>query len=183
MLDGVNVRELSFDTLRENIAIVSQETYLFMGTILENIKYARPDATDEEVIEAAKIAGAHDFIVKLPDAYATQIGNGYKDLSGGERQRVSIARAILRNPKILILDEATSALDNISQSRVLDAVYREKCTVIMVAHRLSTVRECDRIVLLKDGRIAEEGAFDELMALDGEFRELMRRQELSMTIQ
>ena len=178
LLDGVNVRELSFDTLRENIAIVSQETYLFMGTILENIKYARPDATDEEVIEAAKIAGAHDFNVKLPDAYATQIGNGYKDLSGGERQRVSIARAILRNPKILILDEATAAMDTETERKIQAAL--EKLivgrTTIMIAHRLSTLRDVDKLIVIENGKMPEFGTHAELIAQKGIYYKLYRLQ-------
>ena len=169
LLDGVNVRELSFRTIRDNIAIVSQETYLFHGTILENIRYAKPDAGNEEVITAAKIAGAHDFIVKLPDGYETMIGWGYKDLSGGEKQRVSIARALLRDPKILILDEATSAMDTRTE-RAIQAALEKLCegrTTIMIAHRLSTLRSCEKLLVIEKGEVAEAGTHRELIRQKG----------------
>ncbi len=165
LIDGVNVKDLSFASLYNNIAIVSQETYLFIGTILENIKYARPDATYDEVIQASKCAGAHDFIMKLPDAYNTKIGFGYKDLSGGERQRVSIARAILRDPKILILDEATAAMDTETEKMIQNALgtlTRGK-TTIMIAHRLSTLRDADKLIVIERGKVAEEGTHRELL--------------------
>ena len=165
LIDGVNVKDLSFASLYNNIAIVSQETYLFIGTILENIKYAKPDATYEEVIQAAKCAGAHDFIMRMPDGYNTKIGFGYKDLSGGERQRVSIARAILRDPKILILDEATAAMDTETEKLIqnaLSTLTRGK-TTIMIAHRLSTLRDADKLIVIERGRVAEEGTHKELL--------------------
>jgi ATP-binding cassette subfamily B protein len=165
LIDGVNVKDLSFASLYNNIAIVSQETYLFIGTILENIKYAKPDATYEEVIQAAKCAGAHDFIMRMPDGYNTKIGFGYKDLSGGERQRVSIARAILRDPKILILDEATAAMDTETEKLIqnaLGALTRGK-TTIMIAHRLSTLRDADKLIVIERGKVAEEGTHKELL--------------------
>ena len=166
LIDGHDVKDLSFRTLHQNIAIVSQETYLFIGTILENIRYARPDATYDEVIAAAKCAGAHDFIIKLPDAYATRIGFGYKDLSGGERQRVSIARAILKDPKILILDEATAAMDTGTERRIQEAlsVLIKGKTTIMIAHRLSTLRDADQLVVIEHGKVAESGTHEELLA-------------------
>ncbi len=178
LIDDVNVKDISFEDLRKNVAIVSQETYLFMGTILENIKYARPDATNEEVIEAAKIAGAHDFIIKLPDAYSTQIGFGYKDLSGGERQRISIARAILRNPKILILDEATAAMDTETERKIQTALERLTVgrTTIMIAHRLSTLRDADKLIVVENGRMPEFGTHLELINKKGIYYNLYKMQ-------
>ena len=174
----MDVRDIAFEDLRKNIAIVSQETYLFMGTILDNIKYARPDATDEEVIEAAKIAGAHDFIIKLPDAYATQIGFGYKDLSGGERQRISIARAILRNPKILILDEATAAMDTETERKIQSALEKLVVgrTTIMIAHRLSTLRDADKLIVIENGKMPEFGTHLELIGKKGIYYKLYKLQ-------
>ncbi|MBQ8393388.1 MAG: ATP-binding cassette domain-containing protein [Clostridia bacterium] len=165
LIDGFNVKDLSFASLYNNIAIVSQETYLFIGTILENIKYAKPDASYEEVIHASKCAGAHDFIMKLPDGYDTKIGFGFKGLSGGERQRVSIARAILRDPKILILDEATAAMDTETEKLIQNALgelTRGK-TTIMIAHRLSTLRDADKLIVIERGKVAEEGTHRELL--------------------
>lgn len=177
-IDGVNVRDIAFEDLRRNIAIVSQETYLFMGTILDNIKYADPTATDEEVIRAAKIAGAHDFIIKLPDAYATQIGFGYKDLSGGERQRISIARAILRNPKILILDEATAAMDTETERKIQTALEKLVVgrTTIMIAHRLSTLRDADKLIVIENGKMPEFGTHLELINKKGIYYKLYKLQ-------
>ncbi len=168
-IDGTDVRELSFETLKKNIAIVSQETYLFQGTVLDNIKYAKPDATVEEVITAAKISGAHDFIIKLPDGYSTRLGWGYKDLSGGERQRVSIARAILMDPKILILDEATSAMDTKTERAIQAAIEKltKNRTTIMIAHRLSTLRDCEKLYVIEHGKVAEEGTHAELIQKKG----------------
>lgn len=164
-IGGIPVRELSFQALHGSIAIVSQETYLFMGTILDNIRYARPDASYEEVVEASRCAGAHDFIMRLPDAYHTRIGFGYQDLSGGERQRISIARAILKNPRILILDEATAAMDTGTERRIQQALSRLIVgkTTIMIAHRLSTLRDADRLVVIEHGRVAESGTHQELL--------------------
>ncbi len=177
-IDGVNVRDIAFDELRRNIAIVSQETYLFMGTIKDNIKYARPDATDEEVITASKIAGAHDFIVKLPDGYNTQIGFGYKDLSGGERQRVSIARAILLNPRILIMDEATAAMDTQTERQIQTALEQliKGRTTIMIAHRLSTLRDADHLIVIENGKMPEFGTHAELLKKKGIYYGLYKMQ-------
>lgn len=174
-IDGINVKDLSFEALYNNIAIVSQETYLFIGTILDNIRYARPDASYDDVIWAAKCAGAHDFIMRLPDAYNTMIGFGYKDLSGGERQRVSIARAILRDPKILILDEATAAMDTKTEKTIQNALttLTQGKTTIMIAHRLSTLRDADKLIVIEHGKVAEEGTHAELLAKeDGVYRKL-----------
>lgn len=173
-IDGIDIRQLAFADLYRNIAIVSQETYLFMGTILENIRYARPDASYDEVIAASRAAGAHDFIVKLPDAYDTKIGFGYKDLSGGERQRLSIARAILRNPKILILDEATAAMDTETERKIQTALSElvKGKTTIMIAHRLSTLRDADSLIVIENGKVAERGTHEELMKKEGVYHKL-----------
>ena len=179
-IGGYPVKDLELATLYRHIAIVSQETYLFMGTILENIRYARPDATFEEVVEAAKCAGAHDFIMKLPDAYHTRIGFGYQDLSGGERQRVSIARAILKNPKILILDEATAAMDTATERKIQEALAEliKGKTTIMIAHRLSTLRDADELVVIEHGKVAERGTHQELLQKeDGVYKKLFTLQE------
>ena len=179
-IGGYPVKDLELATLYRHIAIVSQETYLFMGTILENIHYARPDATFEEVVEAAKCAGAHDFIMKLPDAYHTRIGFGYQDLSGGERQRVSIARAILKNPKILILDEATAAMDTATERKIQEALGEliKGKTTIMIAHRLSTLRDADELVVIEHGKVAERGTHQELLEReDGVYKKLFTLQE------
>lgn len=179
-IGGYPVKDLELATLYRNIAIVSQETYLFMGTILENIRYARPDATFEEVVEAAKCAGAHDFIMRLPDAYHTRIGFGYQDLSGGERQRVSIARAILKNPKILILDEATAAMDTATERRIQEALAQliKGKTTIMIAHRLSTLRDADELVVIEHGKVAERGTHKELLEKEnGVYKKLFTLQE------
>ena len=175
LIDGIDVKDLSFKALYENIAIVSQETYLFMGSILDNIRYACPEATYEEVIKASKFSGAHDFIVKLPNGYNTKIGTGYTDLSGGERQRLSIARAILRDPKILILDEATAAMDTKTEKMIQNALSeltRGK-TTIMIAHRLSTLRDADNLIVIEHGKVVESGTHAELLAIeDGVYNKL-----------
>ena len=179
-IGGYPVKDLELATLYRHIAIVSQETYLFMGTILENIRYARPDATFEEVVEAAKCAGAHEFIMKLPDAYDTRIGFGYQDLSGGERQRVSIARAILKNPKILILDEATAAMDTATERKIQEALAQliKGKTTIMIAHRLSTLRDADELVVIEHGKVAERGTHKELLEREnGVYKKLFTLQE------
>ena len=182
-VDGVNVKDLSFKTLYENIAIVSQETYFFIGSIYENIKYAKPDASYEEVIAAAKLSGAHSFIIKLPDAYNTMIGFGYKGLSGGERQRLSIARAILRDPKILIFDEATAAMDTETERMIQNAItaLTKDKTTIMIAHRLSTLRDADELIVIEKGRVAERGTHSQLIEKeDGVYKKLYTLQAESL---
>ena len=173
-IDGNNVKKLAFEDLYKSIAVVSQETYLFMGSILENIRYARPDASYDDVVAAAKAAGAHDFIIRMPDAYDTKIGFGYKSLSGGERQRISIARAILRNPKILILDEATAAMDTETERKIQEALTElvKGKTTIMIAHRLSTLRDADKLIVIEGGKVAESGTHEELMAAEGVYHKL-----------
>ncbi len=168
-IDGINVRDLAFDRLYGSIAIVSQETYIFVGSVLDNIRYARPEATNEEVIAAARIAGAHDFIMRMPDGYETRIGLGKKELSGGEKQRISIARAILRNPKILILDEATAAMDTETERMIQSALSRltEGKTTIIIAHRLSTLRDADQLIVIESGRVVERGTHATLLAKGG----------------
>ncbi len=177
-IDGINIKDLSFETLRSSIAIVSQETYLFRGTIMENIRYARPDATDEEVLAAAKIASAHQFIIKYPDAYETMVGFGHKELSGGEKQRISIARAVLRNPSILILDEATAAMDTQTERQIQDALdnLTKDRTTIIIAHRLSTLRDADKLIVLDNGKMPEEGTAEELLRKKGKYYELYKMQ-------
>lgn len=178
LIDGINIKDIAFDVLRENIAVVSQETYLFTGTIAENIKYARPEASKIEIIEAAKIAGAHDFIIRLPDSYETKIGFGFKDLSGGERQRISIARAVLRNPKILIMDEATASMDTETERQIQTALERltKGRTTIMIAHRLSTLRDADKLIVIENGKMPEAGTHLDLINKKGIYFNLYKLQ-------
>ncbi len=175
-IDGHDVRTLSLRSLRRNIGIVQQEVYLFSGTIYENILYGRPDATREEVVEAAKKAGAHDFILQTPDGYETYVGERGVKLSGGQKQRISIARVFLKNPPILILDEATSALDNESERLVQQSLSRlsEGRTVITIAHRLTTIRGADNIVVLTEDGVAEQGRHEELLGRNGVYAALHR---------
>ena len=175
---GVDVRDFDLQYLRQCVGVVTQETYLFNGTILENLRYAKDDATMEEIEAACRIANIHDFIVKQPKGYDTEVGNRGLKLSGGEKQRISLARTILKNPKILILDEATSALDSISENAIQDALEKmmEGRTSIVIAHRLSTILKADRILVVKDGIISEQGTHEELLALGGTYRELFETQ-------
>jgi subfamily B ATP-binding cassette protein MsbA len=174
LLDGVDLRLLALRDLRGLLGIVTQETLLFHDTVRSNIAYARPEATDAEIEAAARAANAYDFIRALPHGFDTVLGERGQRLSGGERQRIAIARALLRNPPILILDEATSALDNTSERLVQEALHRlmHDRTTIVIAHRLSTVRHADRIVVVADGQIAEEGTHAELLARSGLYRQL-----------
>lgn len=178
LIDGINIRDLSIEDLRRNIGIVSQETYLFMGTVAENIKYANPDATMDEVIEAAKSANAHEFITKLQDSYNTKIGEGGVSLSGGERQRISIARAIIQKPNILILDEATASMDTRTERKIQAAIDKLKQgrTIISIAHRLSTLRDADMLCVIENGELKETGTHDELIRSKGKYFELYRLQ-------
>ncbi len=175
---GVDVRRFDLTYLRRNIGVVTQDSYLFNGTIRENLLYARENATQEELEAACKTANIHDFIINQPDGYNTQVGNRGLKLSGGEKQRISIARVILKNPKILILDEATSALDSISENSIQNAleIMMESRTSIVIAHRLSTILKADRIMVLNQGVIAEQGTHEELLKLNGIYRDLYETQ-------
>ncbi len=184
-IGGVDIKEIPPHELRENIGVVFQETYLFSGSIYENIAYARPNATPEEIIAAAKAANAHEFITKLPDGYNTVIGENGHSLSGGERQRVSIARAILKNPKILILDEATSSLDPETEIKIQEALTRliEGRTTIAIAHRLATLKNADRLVVIEKGRVAETGSHQELIDMGGIYANLVMAQRETHSIE
>ena len=174
LIDGVDIRNMTLDSLRKNIGIVQQDVFLFVGTIRDNIMYGRPDATEEEMMEAAKKANIHDYIMTLPNGYDTEIGERGVKLSGGQKQRVSIARVFLKDPAILILDEATSALDNTTEvliQEALDALCVGRTTLV-VAHRLSTIRNADEIAVVLDGQIKERGTHEELIALDGTYKQL-----------
>lgn len=177
-IDGNDLRDMRLDSLRTNISVVLQDTFIFSGTIMDNIRFGRPDATDEEVMEAAKVVGAHDFIQRLSKGYDTEVEERGSILSAGERQLLSFARALLADPRILILDEATASIDTETEVRIQEAlrVLLEGRTAIIIAHRLSTIREADKIIVLEQGRILEEGSHDELMEAKGEYYHLVKSQ-------
>lgn len=178
LIDGIDISHMKLKELRNNVGIVQQDVYLFVGTIMENIRYGKPDATDEEVIRAAKNANAHEFIMSFPDGYLTDIGQRGVKLSGGQKQRLSIARVFLKNPSILIFDEATSALDNESEKVVqqsLEELAKDRTTIV-IAHRLSTIRNADRILVLTEHGIKEQGTHEELMDQKGVYEKLYKMQ-------
>lgn len=177
-IDGVPVKNISQHSLRSQVGVVLQETFLFDGSVLDNISYAKPQASFEEIVRAAKIANAHDFIVKLPDGYNTRVGNKGFQLSGGERQRIAIARAILHDPKVIILDEATASLDTQTEKQIQQALGKltEGRTTIAIAHRLSTLSEADRLIVLDKGKLAEFGTHKELMSKKGVYYKLVMAQ-------
>ncbi len=182
-VDGVDLREYKLHGLRHQIGFVLQDTVLFRGTVRDNIAYGRPDATQDDIVNAGKLANAHEFIARMPQGYDTMVGERGLTLSGGQRQRLGIARAIVRNSPILILDEPTAALDTESEKLVMEALERlmKGRTVITIAHRLSTIRDAHKIVVLKDGVVAEEGTHDELVARNGVYAELYRIQSQGAT--
>ena len=174
LIDGVDVRDMKLNDLRNNVGIVQQDVYLFAGTIMENIRYGKSEATDEEVVLAAKNANAHEFIMSFPDGYDTDIGQRGVKLSGGQKQRLSIARVFLKNPPILIFDEATSALDNESEQVVqksLESLAKDRTTFV-IAHRLTTIRNAQKILVLTEEGIAEQGTHEELLAKKGIYESL-----------
>lgn len=189
-IDGMDIRNIKLESLRKNIGIVQQDVYLFAGTVRENIRYGKPDATDEEIIEAAKNANAHEFIMGFEKGYDTYVGERGVKLSGGQKQRISIARVFLKNPKILVLDEATSALDNQSEKIVQQSLERlsQSRTTFVIAHRLSTIKNAKTILVLTDNGIEEKGTHEELISSNGIYASLYNAQfeevdelELQMT--
>lgn len=178
LIDGIPIKNIAMSDLRRHIGIVSQETYMFMGTIADNIRYTNPSATMEEVIEAAKSANAHEFITKLPEGYDTQIGEAGVNLSGGEKQRISIARAIIQKPDILILDEATAAMDTRTERKIQSAIFalKQGRTIISIAHRLSTLRDADMLCVIENGELKEMGTHSELIHKKGKYYDLYRLQ-------
>jgi len=178
LIDGIDVRDVTQRSLRRQMGLVPQDPFLFSGTVADNIRFGRPDAPDEAVEEAARLANAHEFIMALPDGYETEVLEGGVNLSVGQRQLVCIARAVLADPRILILDEATSSVDTVTEALIQDALERLLAgrTAIVIAHRLSTVRNADLICVVQDGRIVERGTHEALLARGGLYRELYERQ-------
>jgi ATP-binding cassette subfamily B protein len=178
LIDGIDIKDIKLSCLRKHISIVSQDVFLFNGTVLENILYGKPDATFDEVVAAAKTANAHDFIMKLKDGYNTHIGERGVKLSGGQKQRISIARAVLKNAPILILDEATSSVDTQTERLIQDALNKlmKNKTSIVIAHRLSTVENANRIIVLEEGSIIESGSHEELLKAKGLYSSLCAAQ-------
>ena len=181
LVDGQDIRQIDLQSYREKIGFVQQEPLMFRDTVFKNIAFSDPDASVEEVIHAADIANAHEFILKLPDAYDTVLGERGSGLSGGERQRLSIARAVIKNPSVLIFDEATAAVDSETEHLIQEAIERliSGRTTLMIAHRLSTLRKANKIVVVDKGRIIECGSHEELMAKKGKFYRLVQIQNMS----
>jgi len=178
LIDGVDVRDLTLRSLRDQIGIVPQETFLFSTTIRENIAYGKPGATMDEIVKATKMAQAHDFIMSFPDGYETIIGERGATLSGGQKQRIALARALLRDPRILIMDDSTSSVDVDTEKEIQEAIENvlKERTAFIITQRLSTVRNADRIVVLEDGQIAEEGTHEELLARNGIYKKIYQTQ-------
>ena len=179
LIDGLNIKNITQSSLRKQISIVSQDVFLFNGTVKDNILYGRQDATEEDLVRAAEMANAHDFILELSDGYETRVGERGVKLSGGQKQRISIARAILKNAPILVLDEATSAVDTHTESLIQDALnkLKENRTTIVIAHRLSTIKEADQIIVIQEGEIIEQGKHNELLKANGLYSQLCKAQD------